>query len=208
MHKAVMGFRWSSASESIWALVVAAAFYAFGAILGGVVSTYFVKIDGAIVRTYFESFLSLLQADLVQPNFLPFVFGALRWIVLAFAFGFSAVGILCIPLLCLVRGFLFSFSIGAFACGLGTKGLTVVFCLVGLSGLAAIPLFLLSSTFGIISAKALIGKQLGGGRYEPTDRSIYCLQGVVVLGVLLLFLLFEWHFSPALLNRVAQLFLS
>lgn len=205
MHRSVVGFRWSSASESILALVVTAAFYALGAVLGGTISACCVEADNAIVRTYLESFLSVLQTDFVRPSFLPFCFGSLRWGVLAFAFGFSSAGVLCVPLLCLIRGFLFSFSVGAFAWNLGIQGLTVAFCALGISGIVVIPTFLLVSSHGFLSAKALLGKQWGIGRAEPVNQRLYCVRGVIILGVLGCILLGEWYFSPVVLSGVTKL---
>lgn len=205
MRKVAMGFRWTSASESALALIMAATFYAFGAVFGGILSAYLTEGDGIIVRLYMENLFTVLQNEFFRPSFFSFCFCVLRWVILAFSFGFSSAGVLFIPLLCFARGLLFSFSIGAFAWNWGTQGLIIAPFLLGISNIVAIPAFLLISTYGFLSAKDLLGRHLGIGRCEPFNRRFYYVRSAIITSILWCVLLLEWHFSPMLLSGVTAL---
>ena len=128
MRKAVAGFWWSPASEGVSALVVTVAFFALGSTLGGFFSSHAVNGGVEMISSYLEEFLSAAQQDgLVYPDLLQFLWLSLRWPLIGFVLGFSALGLLAIPLLSGLRGFLFSFSVGVFVQSLGRRGLVARF---------------------------------------------------------------------------------
>lgn len=203
MRKAVAGFWWSPASEGVSALVVTAAFFALGSALGGFVSAWALESGNEVISAYLTQFLSEAQRDgLLYPDLFQFLWLSLRWPFAAFVLGFSALGLLGLPFLSGVRGFLFSFSVGVFCRALGRRGLGAAFLLLGISGLVSIPVFLLVATQSFLAAKSLASR--GQGKREfPYDRA-YILRCIFSALFLIVSLILEWYFVPMLLSGWAE----
>lgn len=204
MRKAVAGFWYSPASEGVSALVVTAAFFALGSLLGGFVSVAATGSGSNTVYPYLEGFLDVIRGDrLLYPDLLQFLWLSLRWPLAAFVLGFSSLGLLGLPLLSGARGFLFSFAVGVFAHALGPQGLMTTFLLFGASGLISVPVFLLISTQSFLAARSLASR--GPGKSEfPYDRAyiLRCCFSVVLLCV---GLILEWYFIPEFLAGWSEL---
>lgn len=201
MRKAVAGFWWSPASEGVSALVMTAAFFALGSGLGHLVSACAIERNGGLISAYLEQFLCIAQSDgLFCPDLFQFLWLSLRWPLAAFVLGFSALGLLALPLLSGLRGFLLSFAVGTFAQALGRRGLGIAVLLLGGSSLISVPIFLLVATQSFSASKALASHKTGQGRKElPYDRA-YIFRCCLSFFVLLLSLLGEWYFVPMLLT--------
>lgn len=203
MRKAVAGFWWSPASEGVSALVVTAAFFALGSALGGFFSACASEGGSEVISAYLTQFLSQAQQDgLLYPDLFQFLWLSLRWPFAAFVLGFSALGLLGLPLLSGMRGFLFSFSVGVLSRALGRQGLGIAFLLLGVSGLISIPVFLLVATQSFMAARSLASR--GQGKRElPYDRA-YILRCSFAVLFLLVSLILEWYFVPSLLSSWAE----
>lgn len=203
MRKAVVGSWWSPASEGVSALVVTAAFFALGGVLGQFVSAWALESGSEAVSAYLTQFLAQAQRDgLLYPDLFQFLWLSLRWPFAAFVLGFSALGLLGLPILSGLRGFLFSFSVGVLGRALGRRGLCIAFLLLGLSGLISIPVFLLVATQSFMAARGLASR--GQGKREfPYDRAYMLRCGFSAL-FLLVSLILEWYFVPTLLSGWAE----
>lgn len=198
MRKAVAGFWYSPASEGVSALVVTAAFFALGSLLGGFASAATIGTGSELISSYLEGFLTGVQSDgLLYPDLFQFLWLSLRWPLAAFILGFSSLGVLGLPILSGLRGFLFSFAVGVFAQTLGQKGLIAAFFLFGISGSISVPVFLLVSTQSFLASRCLASR--GPGKSEFPYNRAYVLRCCFSVLFLCIGLILEWNFVPGLL---------
>jgi len=97
---------------------------------------------------------------------LPLIWQTVRWPLLALLLGFTALGVLGLPLLFVVRGFLLSFSIASFVRMFGTAGSLFAFLVFGISNSLAIPVLFVLGVQGLTTAAQAAGRtsERGGGK--------------------------------------------
>lgn len=83
---------------------------------------------GEGLEAYVQSFLRAAESGaLSAPDLLPSMWECIRWPLLALLLGFTALGLLGLPVLFAVRGFLLAFSIASFVRVLGSAGCLLAF---------------------------------------------------------------------------------
>lgn len=89
--------------------------------------------EGAIaLKQYIEAYLSAAEAGLLSTcSFWSLLWDNFRFPVLVFLLGFTGLGLLGIPILLGVRGFLLAFSLSSFIKLFGVEGAGVAFTLLG-----------------------------------------------------------------------------
>lgn len=209
MRRAVAGFWWSPTTQGTPALVVTAAFFTLGALGGALLALRVAEGGAEALEAYLEQFFSLARdGELAQPSFFMLLWRALRWPLLAFLLGFSALGVLFLPLLSSLRGFFLAFSVASFTRSYARKGLAASFLLLGVPGSVYLPVFFLLCAQSLRAAWALTGRTPGQSRREmPYDRD-YFLRCGVCAAAMFAGLLIEWVALPTLLVGVASGFVQ
>lgn len=204
MRRAVTGFWWSPAAEGTPALVVTAAFFALGGLTGSLLALRATAVGAEAISGYLSRFLMAAQAgELEIPAMAELLWRSLRWPLAAVILGFSALGLLGIPVLSAVRGFFLSFAVASFAQAYGREGVAVAFFLLGIPGLLSIPALFLLSTQSLSSAYALAVRAGGSGRREPPFQSDYFFRCGVCAAAVCVSLLLERYLVPALVSGAA-----
>jgi len=122
----------------------------------------------------------------------------------AFAFAFSALGVVILPLLCAWEAFLLSYSFSCFALALGAERFLTVFGLFSIRLAVFLPaLFVLIELFWT-KAKALAMLSAASGRRAQPLRydGIFWSKLAFALLALLFGAVFEWQFAARLLEQV------
>lgn len=200
MRKAVAGFWCSPTAEATPALVVVAAFFALGGLVGFGLAANVSDAGTEALSVYLDSFLSCVQTGtIVLPPTSESFWRLTRWFLAALVFGFTALGVLALPALSAARGFFLAFAISSFACSCGQRGLLTAFLLLGVPGLVTIPAFFLLITQSFQTACQLASRGSGQGKREtPYRRDHFLRWGVCATAVCVGFLL-ERYLSPVLL---------
>lgn len=202
MARTGTGIWWSPATEGTPALVATAAFFALGGLTGCLLAFRVTDVGADAMTAYIERFLTVAQAGgLTVPALPELLWRALRWFLVAFLLGFSALGVLGVPILCSARGFLLAFSIASFAQAYGRDGLAAAFFLLGVPGLLSVPAFMLMATQGFSAACALAGRS--GRREGPILREYFFRSGVCA-AAMCVSLLLECYLVPALVSGAAE----
>ena len=118
------------------ALAVLAVSFLLGALAGCLMST-FLSGDGLeSLQSYLEAFLWEMDGAerLEGPALAGQLWSVLRWPLFALLLGFTALGVLGLPLLFAVRGFLLAYSIAAFVRAFGSAGCLLAFLVFGVGG--------------------------------------------------------------------------
>lgn len=125
-----------------------------------------------------------------------------RWPLAALVFGFTTLGVFCVPALLLARGFLLSYSVCIFIRIFGFEGFLAALTVFGVMALLGLPVLLAVSCQAFRSAL----ERLGGA-----ERGVVSLhQNLAVLGpaagLLAVGTVLQWAVMPSLLQVVCTRF--
>ena len=180
------------------ALVVVSAAFALGGVLGCGLAAQVGGGGGDMLRAYVTGYLTAARAgEAVPPHMLSVVWSTIRWPVFAVLMGFTGLGLLGIPVLFSIRGFLLSFAITSFVRMFGG---------VGGTGLVAIPVLFVLGVQSLAAARLLAGRFLGDGKRSLPFGRAYWVRCGLCSAALCLCALLEYAAVPALVRLVAPLF--
>lgn len=206
MGRVVAGSWRSPTVRDTSALVVTVAFFVIGALAGTCVVLRTSEAGGEALREYLSSFLSAArEGALVEPALPEVLWRALRWPLAAFFLGFTALGLLGVPILAALRGFFLTFSVVSFARAFGRRGLAISFLLLGLPGAFYLPAFFLLCVQSFGLAWALIGGRAGQGRRETILGREQILRCGVCAAAVCIGIFVEKSILPSLLRGMVVL---
>ena len=155
------------------ALAVLAVSFLLGALAGCLMST-FLSGDGLeSLQSYLEAFLWEMDGAqrLEGPALAGQLWSVLRWPLFALLLGFTALGVLGLPLLFAVRGFLLAYSIAAFVRAFGSAGCLLAFLVFGVGGAVSVPVLFVLGVQGLSASCRLSGRSPGEG--SPYGRAYF-----------------------------------
>lgn len=203
MRKAIAGVWASPSMEGTLALIVTAAFFTLGGLLGCLLAFRAEGSGAEAMREYLAVFLTQARAgELASPETLSLLWRTFRWPLAAFLLGLTALGVLFLPLLSALRGFFLAFSVASFARAFGRGGVGIAFLLLGATGLVAVPVFFLLTVQGFSSSVRLAAWSGQGRRGPPYDlaslrRCGACAAALSVCALLECYLVPGWVASAA-----------
>lgn len=187
------------------ALVLLGSLFLAGSVAGCVCAGLIDDQGGALLG-YVRGYLELLARDGVAVRFFGVLWETARFPMAAFLLGFTALGVVCIPVLFAVRGFLLCYAISAFCRLLGPSGLVPAFFLFGLSALIWLPVLFQLGVQGVLGAYGLLRRAMGDGRYPLRYDGGYLLRCGLCAAALCLCAGVEYLAVPALLQGIAGAF--
>ena len=189
------------------ALLVVSAAFALGGVLGCTLAAQVGGGGGDMLSAYVKGYLAAAQSGAVEsPHMLSTVWSTVRWPLFAALMGFTALGMLGIPLLFSIRGFLLSFAITSFVRMFGGAGGVLAFLTFGVTGLVSIPVLFVLGVQSLAAARHLAGRFLGDSKRALPFSRVYWMRCGVCCAALGLCVLLEYAAVPALIQAVAPLF--
>ncbi len=189
------------------ALTVVSAAFVLGGVLGCALAT---QVDGGgsdTLSAYIKGYLAVAQSGAVaSPHILSTIWTTVRWPLFAIFMGFTALGVLGVPVLFSMRGFLLSFAITSFVRMFGGAGGVLAFLAFGITGLVAIPVLFVLGVQSFAAARLLAGRFLKDNKRALPFGRAYWMRCGVCCTVLCLCVLLEYAVVPALIQTVAPLF--
>lgn len=181
--------------------MICGALFLCGALLGA----YGARFADQALSDYLEGWLSILKGgELSFPSFWQVLWNTVKYPLLVVFFSFSLVGVVAIPVVSAVRGFLLSFSAIVMINTYGSGAWGLVLSVLGLGSLFSIPcLFLLSAqSFGAALSllQMVAGTQKRGILGICNRRWAFGL--LLVCGVLLLSAVVETFLLPKLIGSM------
>lgn len=191
------------------ALLILGGFFLLGGAVGGVFAGL-ADGDGALaLGGYLRDYLTLAARGTVARSLLPLLWEQLRYFLAALVLGLTALGVAGLPLLFVVRGFFFSFSVGCFFRVFGSAGLLPALALFGIPALVWAPGFFLAGVQGLSNARCLLRRSLDGGRPDlPCGQPSYWVRAGFCCVLFLLCGALEYMVVPVLLRAAARVALS
>jgi len=190
------------------ALLVLSIAFILGGLLGSILAASVSGSGSAALSTYIKDFLTALQSDAAQaPKVFSTLWSVLRWPLIAILLSFTSLGLIGIPALFFVRGFLFSFCVSAFVQVLGARGLLFALLLLGVESLLSIPvLFILGAQGFLMSAQVKERKGRAKTVKAPPNKPLPLLSHALCFFLLLFCTLWELFFLPMLLSSTSHFF--
>ena len=147
------------------ALAVVSAAFCLGALAGMLLASQVGGGGQESLTAYLERYLAAAKLGAAGPPRVSAVlWETLRWPVSAFLLGFSALGVVGIPLLFAARGFLLSFAVSSFVLMFGGAGAILAFFAFGFTGMLSLPVLFVLGVQGLTAACRLAGRSFGEGR--------------------------------------------
>lgn len=158
------------------------------------------------LSAYIRAFLAAAKAGTTTaPTIIPLVWEVFRWPLFTIIFGFTALGLIGIPVLFTVRGFLLSFSISSFIHMLGGTGGLLALLVFGVSGLVAVPSLFILGVQGLAASRSLAGGVLGESRRNSPFGKAYFLRCGMCAGAFCVCVLLEYLVVPAFVAGLASI---
>ena len=181
VRRAVLRPFWVSAVDAAFLRCIALAVCFFvGAMMGRV---WACGLDHQMLGAYLRDFCAAADGEVSLVSCVVLYYG---YVLLAFLLGFSSVGVLLIPALSSVMGFLSMYVITCFAGAFGRQGIVLALGVLAVRLLFTVPCFfcVASAAWGVSGALAWLvlgqGKRTAPVRYGKSY-FLLCLLCVVVL---------------------------
>lgn len=193
--------------QSNAALILISGGFLLGGIFGCVMAASVSGSGSLALSSYIQDFLSAVRSNAAAgPGLISAGWAVLRWPLLVMLLSCSTLGILGIPAVFFLRGFLFTFCISAFVQVLGVSGLLFALVLLGVESFLSIPVLFLLGSHALLRAagtKERRGKARTGKILPQTPKSIF---RYAVCALLLFFcMIWEAILLPMLLSNAAGL---
>ena len=179
-------------------------FFAVGAVLGFALHGVVTSEDDQGLREYILQYAGLAAEKKITPTALFSVAGSyFRYPLLVILLGQATIGVVLIPLLCLLQGCSLAFSIACFSSALGRSGVLLAVAAFGLRWFLLLPcLFLLAAEHLGITQRATIVRKRKSGKHQESGQRRH-LHLALCLFVLLVGVIAE----SVLLPRIFQFLL-
>ncbi len=189
---------------AVAALVILSVSFFLGGVSGCLLAGRVSGENSPVLSGYLHDYLTAMLAGLTpHPEWISTLWETVRWPLLVLALGLTPLGLLGIPAVFFVRGFLLSFTVASFFCALGTFGLTFSFFLFGVVGLICIPVLFILGIQGFLCAGALTGHLLGEIKRPTVWSRANLLRCGVCAVVLFACSVAEHRMVPAMLETLA-----
>lgn len=176
---------------------------ALGAAFGGLMS----EDSAQELAGYLGAYLALAEEGGVQAEFWPLAWEQFRLLLAVILFGLTALGVVGIPILFGVRGFLFAFSVSGLCRVFGAAGLGPGLCLFGLPAFLWAPVLFLAGSQCLNGAWVLLRRLLLDSREPLPFTSAYWGRLGLWGAALTLCVMLEYLAAPVLLAAAARLVL-
>lgn len=140
-------------------------------------------------------------------SFAKTYFNLLKYPAIVFLLGFTALGILAIPLTVSVKGFFISFSVSSVIQAFGFNGFRVALAMFGLQAFVSIPCLLTTASFAFEMSKLFTNVLHRSKRQVPsnlTKPSLHIILFAISAILLLIFALLDTALTPALVSLAAK----
>lgn len=185
------------------AIMVCGGGFLAGALGGGLLAALIGTEGQTAFSDFFLGYRSALSAGMGLPTLGTLFWNGVKWPLLAFLLGFTALGVAMVPFLLTLRGFLLSYCIAGLARAMGGQGVLLAMVLFGLEAAFTLPILFVLGAQSWDAARALGGHIV----YRPKLKSPYVdgywLRLLLCAAVLILGILAENAAMPSILKALA-----
>ena len=191
------------------ALIILSACFLAGGLTGCLLAAQVGGAGEASLNQYLEAFLLAAQEGAVDvPALWAQIWDTLRWPLFALLLGFTALGVLGLPVLFALRGFLLAFSIASFVRLFGGTGCLLALLVFGVGGAFSVPALFVLGVQSFMTARTLAGRVWGESKAAPLYGRAYWLRCGGCAAALCVCMLLDGFAVPALVSGLAGTLLA
>ena len=144
------------------ALVILSIFFLLGVFSGCFLAYSLSGTESNALSAYMEGYLRTAHnGNLPSSDLLSVLWETFRWPLLVFLLSFTAAGLVGLPIVFGIRGFLFSFAVACFIRIFGSTGAILSFLLFGITGMFSFPALFILGTQGMTACRILVSQLMG-----------------------------------------------
>ena len=156
------------------------------------------------LASYIRSYLLAAQEGVgSSPSIFELCWDVFRYPVIVLVLGFTALGVIGIPLVFAARGFFLSFAISSFVRMFGGHGLLLAAVVFGIPGVISIPVLFVLGAQGWRASRTLAERLSHNGRRASSYDRLYWTRCGACAAVLLLCVWVERFLTAELLTMLA-----
>ncbi|MCC8123731.1 MAG: hypothetical protein LIO58_09345 [Oscillospiraceae bacterium] len=175
-----------------------------GGLIGVIVAAKAGGDGGASLSAYLTGFMQAAgDGEMKSPPILSSLWELFRWPLLGCLLGFTAIGLIGIPVLFAARGFYLAFSIACFVRVFGQTGDLIAFLMFGITGLISVPVLFVLGTQSLHASMALAGRMVRSERGAVHYDKAYWMRCIFCVFALCVCFLLEYLAVPAMLAGAA-----
>ncbi len=196
-----IGRRASAGKETVWTgwpyLILLLVCFVAGALVGFCFA-YF-RDASEDLRIYLQDYLDLAARGEMKLSFFSVFWDCLRWPAAVIVLGFTAIGVLAIPALLLIRGFLLTYAATCFALLLGRGGLAAAATLLLIDVFLILPILLILGCEGLRTSFARLP-----GTSNSVERKYRLEVALPGAGISLVAAALQWTVIPMLFSLLCM----
>lgn len=184
------------------ALLLLSGLFFVGSVVGCVTAGLVRDPSGALLH-YVQNWMEQMSQGGAAPHILSVLWETMRFPILVVLLGFTAFGVVGLPMLFAIRGFLLCYAISVFYRILGLNGLVLGFVLFGVSAFLWMPVFFQLGVQGVLGSFVFVRRARGDTRCSLRCHGVFFACCALSVAVLCLSAALECMVVPILLQRVS-----
>ena len=175
-----------------------------GSVLGCVAAGWF-RDPGGELSDHVYAYLAAATEKLFVPGYFAAFWQTVRLPLMVAVLGFSALGVLGIPVLFLFKGFALCYAVSVFYRLLGPEGIVPAVILFGMSAFVWLPVLLRLGGRGLVGSYGLLRRAAGDGKFPMGYNGGFLVCCGICAAALCLCAGMECLVVPRLLQKVVGL---
>ncbi len=182
--------------------------FLLGGVLGCLAAGCVEGESGAALEEYLQAYLTVIREKGLELSVARIIWERFRFPLCILLMSFTAFGVVCIPAVLLLRGFLLSFSISCLFRLFGWNGLLLATALFGLSALLWLPALFAMSVLGLEQSFRLVQRCAGEKKERMCRTSGGIFGWLVCLAALATSVALEYFVVPQLVAALSGFFVG
>lgn len=159
--------------------------------------------SGIALQDYLKAYFALAEGAGVNAGFLDVMWEQFCFPLLVFVLGFTAVGVVGVPVAFSIKGFMLSYSVACFCRMFGFTGLLPALFLFGFPALLWAPALFILGIQAVDTSYAMLCCCLGTGVRPAFCEGSFWWRCILCMGLLVLCVALEYWILPAFMQSVA-----
>lgn len=188
------------------ALIFLTGCFCIGLVLGCVFASFLPQGDDIGLSSYLEGYFSAVgDVGAVRPHFLATFWEVVRWPLSVGILGLTAFGVLAVPAVFCVRGFLLSYTASVFILIMGSEGLVPALAVFGLSAFLSVAALFIAGMDAFALGLTFIGSVQCENKERTALKRRLTLRLLTLAGCLAVGAVVQNWLSPILLKTAVDL---
>ncbi len=186
------------------AVLLLGALFLLGGAVGCLIAGGIRGEAGNALQEYLKTYLTLAEGNAVEVHFGEAVWEQVRFPLAVLLLGFTAIGVVGIPMLFALRGFVFAFCVSCFCRLFGMPGLVPAIFLFGLPALVWAPALFVLGIQAMGGSYSMLRRCMGDSQCPAFFDGNYWLRCALCGSAVAACVALEYWVFPALVGACAQ----